>query len=472
MSFRFGRLPLLWQTLWLIVFTLIASGAVSIFFTMAFPQPRLDFYALRDIAESLDDPRGLLRGRYSDPQLTVSTVAEAPTTDDSNMRTHAQISSDLAAQLKVPVERVRLFYKADQTNFPFRYKQNDAGVPLRLGEPQFYNTVIAAVQQDDGSWRMVRTPERPTITRVQRRIVYNFIFALLLVLPLAYLFARQMSDPIKRFVAAAERAGADNAPAVPLEGSVEMRNAAQAINAMQKRLADMLAERTAMIGAIAHDLRTPLARIAFRIEGAPDSVRSAVMNDIEQMRAMIAATIAFMRPGGGELLHMRPVDLSQILAVIAANGQAMGHDLTFEPQAGWMLGDELALGRLFQNVVDNALTYGGGAKVAIRTEDGRVVVTVADQGPGIPESMLDDVFKPFNRGDPSRNRATGGVGLGLSIARSIAIAHGGMLHARNRPEGGLLMTATFPAIAAPGDAILVAGDSRSPADGQDDRAAA
>jgi signal transduction histidine kinase len=446
----FSRLPLFWQTLWLIVATLIASVAVNVVLIMAVPQPRLDFYSLRDIAETLGDPRGLLRGRYADPQLTVTTVRAPPTVSDEHMRTNRTISWELANRLNVPVERVRLFYQEDQTNFPFRYRRNDAGIPMRFGEPQFYNTAVAAVQRDDGSWRMVETPKRPPITRFQRRLIYTFLLSLIAVLPIAYLFARQMADPIKRFVEAAERVGdSHHAPSVPLEGSIEIRNAAQAVNAMQERLSDMLAERTAMIGAIAHDLRTPLSRIAFRVEGAPDPVRDAVLGDIDQMRAMIASTIAFVKRGSGQLNDLRRVELSRVLAGIAANAKSMEHDVSFEGEEGWMIGDELALGRLFQNVVDNALSYAGSAQVLLAREGGRLVVTVADRGPGIAADMLESIFKPFNRGDPSRNRATGGVGLGLSIARSIAVAHGGTLHAENRREGGLSVVAEFTAISPP-----------------------
>lgn len=448
---RFSRLPLFWQTLWLIVTTLVASLAVNVFLTMAVPQPRLDFYSLRDLAEALGNPRGLLRGRYADPQLTVTTTNGPPVVDDKDMRTHRQISWELANRLDVPVGRVRLFYRADQTNFPFRYRQHDAGIPIRLGEPQFYNTVVAAVQQDDGRWRVVRTPERPTITRFQRRLLYTFLLSLVTVLPLAYLFARQMADPIKRFVDAAERVGVSHkAPAVPVEGSIEIRQAAHAVNSMQQRLSEMLSERTAMIGAIAHDLRTPLARIAFRIEGAPDPVRVAVINDIEQMRAMIAATIAFVKgDGGGPIAELRPVDLCRTLAVIAANAQSMGNQVSFDGEEAWILGDELALGRLFQNIVDNAIAYGGSAEVKLEAEGERLIVTMGDRGPGIAPQMLEEIFKPFNRGDPSRNRSTGGVGLGLSIARSIATAHGGTLRADNRPGGGLIVTADFPATTPP-----------------------
>ena len=113
-----------------------------------------------------------------------------------------------------------------------------------------------------------------------------------------------------------------------------------------------------------------------------------------------------------------------------------------------VMGDSVALERLIQNVIDNAINYAGAAEIDLETRFGRTRVSIADNGPGLSESLLENVFKPFNRGDPSRNRSTGGVGLGLSIARSIALAHEGTLRAYNRPSGGLLVVADFPAAPA------------------------
>jgi signal transduction histidine kinase len=292
---------------------------------------------------------------------------------------------------------------------------------------------------------MVETPERPILSRSLQRWLVTFFLAFVSLLPFAYLFARHIAQPIRRFAEAAERVGNDTeAPPVPVEGSTEVRLAAQSLNAMQTRLGETLAERTAMIGAIAHDLRTPLARIAFRIERADPKIRKAVLADIEQMRAMVAATMAFVIRGT-ELGERYRVDLYQILERIVGDAQAMDQKVELHGTHAWVYGDAVALERLVQNVLDNAINYAGSAEIEVESRFGRTVVTIADRGPGLEESMLEDVFKPFNRGEPSRNRSTGGVGLGLSIARSIALAHDGTLRAINRDGGGLIVVANFPA---------------------------
>jgi signal transduction histidine kinase len=441
------RLPIFSQTLALVVFTLLASLVVNFVLISALPMPRLDFYSMRDIAEALSDKPDAQRARRIDPLLQLSVVP-APPGAEPHMVSNAGLSRRLADLLDVPADRVVLIYEEDQSNWPFRYRENDAGVPLRMGEAQFYNTVVAAVQRDDGNWRVLRTPKRPLITRFQKRTLFTFLLSVLAVLPFAFLFARQLTLPIRRFAEAAEAVGADNAaPAVPIEGSTELRLAAEALTRMQDRLRETMAERTAMIGAIAHDLRTPLTRIAFRIEGAPPPVRDAVLADIEQMRSMVEASIAFIRHGQ-ELGAVVPLDLQALAARIVADAQAMEQQVVLAPGSGWVAGDPVALERMLQNLVDNAVSYAGGAEVAVRRSGEMVELTVADRGPGLPDEMLDLVFRPFNRGEPSRNRQTGGLGLGLAIARLTVAAHGGTLMAENREGGGLLLRARLPEIRA------------------------
>ncbi len=436
------RLPILSQTLLLVMSTLVASLVVNFLLISALPMPRLDFYSMRDVAEALSEQDPAQRSKRIDPLLAINVV-DAPPGPQSNMVSNEGLSARLAELLGVSVTRVALIYERDQSNWPFRYGQNDAGVPMRLGEAQFYNTVVAAVQLDDGRWRVMRSPHRPLITRFQQRTLTAFGLSALAVLPFAFLFARQLTKPIRRFAEAAEAVGADYAaPSVPIEGSTELRQAAEALSKMQTRLSETMAERTAMIGAIAHDLRTPLARIAFRIEAAPDPVRDAVMSDIDQMRAMVEASIAFIRHGH-EMGERAPLDLHGLAGRVVADALSMGHHVTLSGDVGWVDGDAVAMERALQNIIDNAVTYAGSAEVLVASGD-ETVLTVADRGPGLDEHQLDDIFKPFNRGEPSRSRQTGGVGLGLAIARLIVTAHGGSISARNRPGGGLLLEARFP----------------------------
>ena len=441
---RLGRMPILPQTLLMVTLSLLASAVVSMALTWAMPRPRLDFFAMHDVASALIAAERRPDRPPTDPLLRVTTAATPPR-PGGDLRSDSRLTAALAAQLGQPVSHVALVYRTDQSNFPFRYS-TAAGVPFRLGEAQFYNTVFAAMRRDDGGWTIVETPARPLITRYQRQLIMAFVLSVLVTLPLAYLFARQLTAPIRRFADAAERVGADNAaPAVPAEGSTELRQAAEAVAKMQARIAETMAERTAMIGAIAHDLRTPLTRIAFRIEAAPAPLREAVQADIDQMRAMVEATLAFIRHGTtvGTAL---PFDVAATAARIAADAAAMGEAVTLATSGEAIIdGDSLALGRMLQNLVDNALNYAGSAEICVRSEATAVIVSVADAGPGLDPGLIDEVFKPFKRGEPSRNRATGGLGLGLALARLIATAHGGTLTAKNRDGGGLIVTAHFPA---------------------------
>ncbi len=206
---------------------------------------------------------------------------------------------------------------------------------------------------------------------------------------------------------------------------------------MQERLSAYLTERTNMIGAIAHDLRTPLARIAFRIESAPDEMRQKVQGDIEQMRAMIAATISFVRDTGGSA-EMRSLSLDRLVTDLVDSEREIGRPVRLlQAEPITLLGDAMALRRLVQNLVDNAIVYGGEAELSVRREGEFAALRVADRGPGLPPAALEAMFRPFERGEPSRNRSTGGIGLGLSISRAIAQEHGGTLVLSNREGGGL-----------------------------------
>lgn len=435
MRWRPRGLPIFWQTLLLLFSSLIAVQLVSIALVLTLPPPRGDFNRLSDVADALAGQHPEHGGR--ERALAVVTLAHPPEPDE-NMVTEPAFTRRLAYRLGVYPSDVRLFFEADQRgSFPFRRNDRDGRVPMRRGEPIFFNTVVAALDTGQG-WRVVQTPPRPMINAWQKRAMLWFGLSALLLLPFAWFFARRLTRPIRRFAEAADRLGADPfAPAVPEEGPAELRVTAHALNRMQQRLADYVSERTAMIGAIAHDLRTPLARIAFRIEAAPADLREKVQADVEQMRAMIAATIGFVR-GTVRSTERQPVELAALLEELVELDREMGRPVDLTAEASPVIsGDPLALGRLFQNLIDNAITYGGAAHVRLTATANMATVIIADDGPGLAESMLQRAFQPFERGEPSRNRQTGGIGLGLTIARSIAEDHGGTVTLRNRPEGGL-----------------------------------
>jgi signal transduction histidine kinase len=268
---------------------------------------------------------------------------------------------------------------------------------------------------------------------------------LALTAPLTYLFARRITAPLARFARAAEALGRDpRAPQMALSGPAEVGAAAQAFNEMQARIRRYVEDRTAMVGAISHDLRTPLSRIRFKLEKAEPPLRAAVDADVEQMEQMIASVLAFIR----DVSEGRPrekLDLLSLLECVVDDAALVGGEVEIsDSQPITVEADALALQRLFANLVDNALKYAGSAQLTLRTEGREAVIEVCDQGPGLAETELERVFTPFYRAEAARTLDAGGVGLGLALARSTARAHGGDVVLRNRPEGGLTAEVRLP----------------------------
>ncbi len=435
---HFRSLPIFWQTLILLLGGLAVAQLISVLLIVYLPAPRPDFYTTTEIAERLALNPG-------SPRLTVRRIATDPVADEG-MISDSAVTRRLAMELGRPIDDVRLFFLPDQSEtFPFNRQKGQGAVPIHHGQPYFFNTLVAAERDPRGGWRMLRTPPPAPVSAWQARTSLWFGISALAMLPFAWGFARRLTRPIRNFADAVERLDHDrDAPPVPVEGPAELQLTALALNAMHERLRATMRERTAMIGAIAHDLRTPLARIAFRIEAAPDKIRAPVQADIEQMRQMVAATIGFLRgdAGTGE---RRPVDLAAIARRLAGEATDTGSIVAIaEIDRAVVNGDRSALERLVQNLIDNAVKYAGGAELLVRHTSDRARVTVADRGPGIPEAELDRMFEPFERHEPSRSRSTGGLGLGLAIARSIALAHGGSISAQNREGGGLEVTLDLP----------------------------
>lgn len=473
---RFGwprGVPIFWQTLMLLIAGVAVMQCVSFISFLSLPPPRSDFNRLSDIAEALSgrdiDPmpwrsryhqdrrsdqapggRGEERQRgdrsLRERALAVSISPGAPV-GDPEMVSEDRFTERLADQMDVPVGRVRLFFQPDQrSNMPFDRRRSNREVVVRRGEPLFFNTVVAGLRVGH-DWRVVRTPPRDWLAPWQKRMLLLFTLSAIAVIPGAWWFARRLTRPIRRIAEAADLMGSNRgAPPIAEEGPAELRVTAHALNRMQESLSAYLAERTNMIGAIAHDLRTPLARIAFRIEGAPDELREKVQGDIEQMRAMIAATISFVRDSA-RIASVETVQLADLLRRLCDDEQELGRPVTvgaLEPVA--VLGDHMALSRLFQNLIDNGVAYGGGVEIMLRMTGKDAEIRLSDRGPGLPAAAIEQMFKPFERGEPSRNRTTGGIGLGLSIARAIAQEHGGRLILANRAGGGLDAICHLPAI--------------------------
>jgi len=260
-------------------------------------------------------------------------------------------------------------------------------------------------------------------------------------------FARRLSHGLARFADAAEEFGRSaEAPPLPETGPVELNQATGAFNLMQERLQRFVHDRTQMLAAISHDLRTPLTRMRLRAEFVDDDEqRGKMLHDIGEMESMIAATLAFARDDGTREPR-KEEDLDELLDHLCESLAETGHETRYEAVGPVPIRcSRLALRRAFANLLENATKYGHRARVALTQGSGQVTVEIDDDGPGIPPEMQETVFQPFFRLESSRNRDTGGVGLGLSVARTIIRGHGGDIQLANRPGGGLKATIVLPA---------------------------
>lgn len=304
----------------------------------------------------------------------------------------------------------------------------------------------ASLRLDDGRWATVEPP-RALLSPWQSRLLLALAISLLLLAPLVWWMARRLTRPIRVFAAAAERLGA-NPDAEPLtpSGPSEVRTAIHAFNDMQASLRDHMRRRTQTVAAIAHDLRTPLTRLRFRAEQAPDALRDKMAADVEEMDALIGQAMAYVR-GEAPPERVEIFDLTALTGDCARGFSEIGEGVTFIAGPALRVSADLsAVRRAVANLIANAVKYAGSARVSTAIMEGRAVVRVQDDGSGLPEDQLQAVFEPFHRAEPSRNRQTGGAGLGLTVARQAARSHGGDVALANRPEGGLAAELTLPLV--------------------------
>lgn len=303
-----------------------------------------------------------------------------------------------------------------------------------------------SVRLSDASWLNFASPAERWRSFWSSPVFLNIVLMTVAVLGLSVWAIRSATRPLGAIAAAADRLGMDmDAPALDEGGPREVRHVARAFNTMQRRIQTFVRDRTQMLAAISHDLRTPITRLRLRAEFIEDAdLQRKMLGDLEQMEAMIASTLAFAKDDAGDEPR-QPFDLAVLLQGLCDDAADAGQAVAYDgPDRLTYRGRPIALNRVFGNLIDNAVSYGGNARVSLDAEDGRIVVTVADDGHGIPDDQLDQVFAPFHRVEHSRSRETGGVGLGLSVVRSIVRAHGGEVTLANRAEGGLLATVTLP----------------------------
>jgi signal transduction histidine kinase len=303
-----------------------------------------------------------------------------------------------------------------------------------------------AIALDDGSWLVFTALERSWGIPRGARITINGAVLILATLLVSAFTAQQLAAPMRRFAAAARRFGADpKAPPLVETGPLEFRTAISAFNGMQEQIARFVGDRTEMLAAISHDLRTPLTRMRLRGEFVEDlEQQRRLFEDVDEMQTMIDETLAFFKDNAAQEQSTN-FDLAELLCTIIDDFADRGHEVAYDgPGHLVYFGRPFALKRAFTNLIDNAVRYARLPSVALCREEGAVLVSVNDEGQGIPPNQLARVFAPFYRLEPSRNRSTGGYGLGLSAARTIIRSHGGDIELYNREGGGLSAVSMLP----------------------------
>ncbi|MEW8029013.1 MAG: ATP-binding protein [Candidatus Thiodiazotropha sp.] len=302
------------------------------------------------------------------------------------------------------------------------------------------------IELADGTWvRFERgLPEEMFDWPVTLLIALSVL--LLSVILLSLFGVHTIVRPLRDLRQAAEGLGKDiHQPPLEPTGPAEVRETARAFNTMQQRLKNYIEDRAGILAAVSHDLKTPLTRLRLRSDLMDDDeLREKTHKDLEDMEAMVTATLDFMRGTETGETSQR-LDLMALLESVQQDAQEAGKTVLIEGRVvSPYTGKPLALKRCLVNLVENAVRYGGSCEISVEERTQEVVIDICDQGPGIPEAMLEKVFAPFVRVESSRAQHTGGTGLGLGIARNIARAHGGDLALSNRRNGGLCARLKLP----------------------------
>lgn len=443
------------DTLLLLLGVIVAMAAVNVGLILLRPPPRSAPLTAYEVAR-------LLGGREiarPDPSILVRRTAAAPAAPRTE---HDRlVALAMARFLGRPAGEVRFAMAgrigpgprrlAPRPGFRDGIAESARRQYVLYGHDGQFNPLVlgpfqAAVRQADGQWRVAsRSFQADSLRAWQATTLLWILISALLAILVAWLFSKRLARPIRELAAAARQLGDGHRPApIPVAGPVEVAQAAAALNDMHEQIQRHVGERTSMVGAIAHDLRTPLSRLHFHLAAAPEEVRSKAESELAEMEAMIATTLDFVQSETRHL-QLEPTDLASLLeglvddyadtgrpALLSANGRAI------------VQGDPILLKRLFANLIDNATAYGRGAAVTMRVERRDAVVEVLDEGPGLSAEDRLRAFEPFYRAESSRNRATGGIGLGLAIARMAAERHGGTVELADRAEGGLCARVRLP----------------------------
>jgi signal transduction histidine kinase len=385
-------------------------------------------------------------------QVSLSTQAPALIPDDQEGAVAEAIKEFLVDQLSLaPGQQPRVSASVPDTPlFGGPHSMMGRG-PMMHGLHGFgrfggFRELQVAVPLPDGQWLSFATALPESGSGFSRQFLLSMGIMAIVILAASVWAVRRVTAPLAAVSAAAERLGNDlNASPMPETGTIETRQASRAFNTMQARLRSLVENRTRMLAAISHDLRTPLTLLRLRTENVQDEQeRDKMLATIAEMDSMVGTTLQFARDEAvTELRH--PTDIAALVQSIVHDMADAGMPVKMEPVESTVYDCRPdALKRAIRNLLDNAVKYGKAASVAIQTTPETIEILIDDEGPGIPREELSRVFDPFYRLEESRNRETGGVGLGLAITRSIVQAHRGELVLSNRATTGLRARIVLP----------------------------
>ena len=321
-----------------------------------------------------------------------------------------------------------------------------AGPGFMHRQAQAAPAFTAQLRLRDGTLALFASRQAPAAGAAPTRMLISLAVLLAAVLALSWLAVRWATRPLAQLADAAEQLGR-NIKRKPLaeDGPLEVARAARAFNLMQSRLLHWVGERTRVLAAMSHDLKTPITRLRLRAELLDDDqLRERFARDLEEMEAMVGSTLDYLRGLDNEE-PQQAIDILALLESLQADLAEMGGAVSLSgrvvlPYPGKAQGLKRCLG----NLLENAVKYGKSAEVVVQDDERELEIVIRDHGPGIPDDQLERVFEPFYRLEESRNRDSGGTGLGLTIARGIAESHGGRLVLANHAAGGLEARLTLP----------------------------
>lgn len=305
--------------------------------------------------------------------------------------------------------------------------------------------VIISLQDADGQWISIASAVRERTPLLIRTLLLQTVTIYLLMLIPLILLGRYISRPLKSLTARAHSFQPGETSDLEEEGPPDMRELIRAFNDMSGRVSSMINEKDVMLGAIGHDLRTPLAALRVRVESVEDDVdRERMIAGIEDIDHTLDDILSLARVGRSSE-ESDPVDIRSLIETIVDEFTDLGHNVRYQRGEKQIAAvRETLVRRALRNLIGNAILYGKTADISVEKSGDKLMIYVDDDGPGIPEKTIDSMFEPFSRGDASRNRATGGSGLGLTLARAIARDHDGDIILKNRENGGLRATLMLP----------------------------